>query len=67
MMPRTCTICIHPARAAIDKALVDGQPYRYIAQHFGTSVAALQRHNDDVPVGKNDVMRVNMAVVSLLL
>jgi hypothetical protein len=37
---------MHPERAALDKALVDGQPYRYIAKHFGTSVAALQRHKE---------------------
>src|ERR687883_263908 len=46
-MPRTCTICAHPERAAIDKALVDGQPYRDIAGHYGTSKTALQRHKED--------------------
>jgi hypothetical protein len=46
-MPRTCTICTHPERAAIDKALVDGQAYRDIAGHYGTSKTALQRHKED--------------------
>jgi transposase len=46
-MPRTCTICTHPERAAIDKALVDGQPYRDIAGRYGTSKTALQRHKED--------------------
>jgi hypothetical protein len=46
-MPRTCTICTHPERATIDKALVNGQPYRDIAGHYGTSKTALQRHKDD--------------------
>jgi hypothetical protein len=44
---RTCTVRTHPQRAASDKALVAGQQYRYIATHFGTSVAALQRHKED--------------------
>jgi hypothetical protein len=46
-MPRTCTVCAHPERAAIDKALVDGQPLRNIAEHFGTSTTALHRHKED--------------------
>jgi hypothetical protein len=46
-MPRTFTICTHPERAAIDKALVDGQPYRDTAGHYGTSKTALQRHKED--------------------
>jgi hypothetical protein len=43
-MPRVCSICGHPERAAIDKALVDGEPFRHIAARFGTSTTALQRH-----------------------
>jgi hypothetical protein len=43
-MPRSCTICVHPERAAIDKALVGGEPFRHIAARFDTSTAALQRH-----------------------
>jgi hypothetical protein len=46
-MPRTCTICQHPQRAAIDKALVAGEPLRNIAEHFGTSTTALHRHKED--------------------
>ena len=45
-MPRTCTVCTHPERAAIDKALVDGQPYRSIAQHFAASPDAVLRHKE---------------------
>jgi hypothetical protein len=45
-MPRTCTICTHPQRAAIDKALVDGGPYRSIAKHFGASPQAVLRHKE---------------------
>jgi len=43
-MPRTCTICQHDQRQNIDKALVGGEPFRNIAERFGTSATALTRH-----------------------
>ncbi len=43
-MPRTCTICTHPDRSSIDQALIGGEPFRHIANRFGTSTASLQRH-----------------------
>jgi hypothetical protein len=43
-MPRTCTICRHPEREAIDRALVRSEPYRHIAAQYGVSTTALQRH-----------------------
>ena len=46
-MPRACTICTHADRAAIDLMLVNGTPYRNIAERFGTSVSALTRHKSD--------------------
>ncbi len=46
-MPRTCSICTHDQRQAIDRALLAGDPYRNIAVRFGTSVASLQRHKTD--------------------
>lgn len=46
-MPRTCTICRHPEREAIDSALVASKPLRYVAKCFGTSAAALFRHKQD--------------------
>jgi hypothetical protein len=45
-MPRTCTVCTHPDRPAIDAALVSGTPYRNIAERHGVSVGALFRHRD---------------------
>jgi len=45
-MPRTCTVCSHPDRAAIDQALVSGQSYRSIAKRSGTSPSALLRHRE---------------------
>ena len=46
-MPRVCTICTHPERVAIDKALIAGEPYRNIAERFGTSATALTRHKSE--------------------
>jgi hypothetical protein len=50
-MPRTCTICTHAEREAINQALVNGEPFRYIAERFGTSATALTRHKaEHLPV-----------------
>lgn len=46
-MPRTCSICRHPEREAIDSALVASKPFRYISVCFGTSVSSLFRHKQD--------------------
>ena len=46
-MPRTCTICRHKAREAIDAALVAREPFRDIAGQHGISKSALVRHSDD--------------------
>jgi hypothetical protein len=43
-VPRVCTVCSHPKRAEIDRALLAGEPFRHIAARFDTSTAALQRH-----------------------
>lgn len=48
-MPRVCTVCGHPRRPDIDRALVDGVPYRVIAKRYEASPAAVQRHKDHVP------------------
>ena len=46
-MPRTCTICTHKQRTAIDEALVAREPFRNIAARFKVSTSALVRHSDD--------------------
>ncbi len=46
-MPRTCTVCRHPHRDAIDQALVASEPFRNVSLRFGTSVSALFRHKAD--------------------
>jgi hypothetical protein len=43
-MPRTCTICQHLDRAAMDAALVAGASYRDIAGRFHVSKTAVARH-----------------------
>lgn len=43
-MPRTCTICNHPEREAINHALIAGEPLRNIAERFATSTTSLARH-----------------------
>lgn len=49
-MPRTCTICAHEQRTAIDKALITGSaPERTIAHQYGVSRDALHRHRAHVP------------------
>src|SRR5690349_14571315 len=45
-MPRTCTICAHPDRPAIDAALLAGEPFRHIAARTGTPTGALQRQKE---------------------
>ncbi len=46
-MPRRCTICAHKKRSTIDRALVERQPFRSIADQFGVSKTSLIRHHDD--------------------
>lgn len=46
-MPRTCTVCTHPKRKEIERALLAGEAFRHIASRFDTSTAALQRHKAD--------------------
>jgi hypothetical protein len=43
-MARPCTICNHPQRAAIDRALASGDPVRNVAERFDTTHTALLRH-----------------------
>jgi predicted nucleotidyltransferase len=50
-MSRTCTICTHPQRHAIEKALVAGGAYRDIAGQYGLTKSAVERHKaEHLPV-----------------
>ena len=46
-MARTCTVCRHPDRPAIDMMLVNHRPFRDIAGRFNVSKSAVLRHHDD--------------------
>lgn len=47
-MPRVCTVCSHPERRAIDKALVAGEPVAAVASRYLTlHKMALYRHKDE--------------------
>jgi hypothetical protein len=43
-MPRSCTVCEHPEREAIDRALVGGASNRSVASLYDVSEAAVRRH-----------------------
>jgi hypothetical protein len=43
-MPRVCTVCEHPEREAIDRALVGGASNRSAASLYDVSEAAVRRH-----------------------
>jgi len=47
-MPRTCLACSSPERAAIEKALVGGEPLRNISKRVSISPAGLLRHKSHV-------------------
>jgi len=46
---RTCTVCIHPARSEIDRALISQSSYRSVAKRFGVSQPATFRHRQHMP------------------
>ena len=47
-MPRPCSICVHPERLAIEKAVLDNDSgHRKVAERFGVSPSALYRHKTE--------------------
>ncbi len=46
MAGRPCTVCQHPQRAEIDKALVAGRPFLALAREYGLDRFALKRHKE---------------------
>jgi hypothetical protein len=63
-MPRICSVCAHPDRAAIDKTIVSAQlPYRRIATQYAVSEQAIRRHRlDHLPSKLADAEAVSRAV-----
>jgi len=43
-VPRVCTVCSSPNRAAIDEAVTRGETFRRVAPRYGVSDRALRRH-----------------------
>jgi hypothetical protein len=43
-MPKPCSVCTHPSRKEIDRALLSGVPYRTLAARYDLSASALCRH-----------------------
>lgn len=43
-MPRSCTVCAHPGREAIDRALVEGVAFPALVAEYRVSKDALSRH-----------------------
>ncbi|MEN6341045.1 MAG: hypothetical protein ABFC89_00635 [Methanospirillum sp.] len=48
-MPPRCSICHHPDRETIDRALVSGESLRNIAEQYSVSSTALHRHKAHIP------------------
>jgi len=46
---RLCTICKHPQRTEIDRALVDNETFRNVAKRFGIGASAVYRHKQHLP------------------
>ncbi len=46
-MARRCSVCVHPAVAEINRAIVSGTPIRDVAGRFGLSRSAIARHSAD--------------------
>lgn len=43
-MPRSCTVCSHPNREALDRALVEGTAFPALVAEYRVSKDALSRH-----------------------
>lgn len=46
-VPRTCSVCNHRSRQAIEEGLLAGEAFRNIAKRFGMSPTALFRHKSE--------------------
>jgi hypothetical protein len=60
-MPRVCTICQHPQRSEIDRALVAGTPLRDVAERYATTATTLHRHKEHIGHALADAARSGAA------
>ena len=45
-MSRTCSVCVHPSRTAIEREIVAGEPIRRLAAQHDLQESSLRRHRD---------------------
>ena len=65
-MARSCSVCARNDRAAIDRALVGGEPVLAIARRLSVSDDAVQRHKrDHIPVRLAEARRADDAAASI--
>jgi len=48
-MPQVCSVCVHPQRDEIEKAILAGQSFRNVAKQFSLSGTAVFRHKSHLP------------------
>lgn len=67
-MAQTCTICRHPQRLELERAIVSGVPMRDISRQFGPSRSAIARHRGHIAdtIGEVQEIREAHRVNSLL-
>lgn len=56
-MGKTCSICRHPARAAIDRALASGTSASELARRYKVSVYSMRAHRENHLVFRSDKHR----------
>ena len=67
-MARTCTVCTHPDRPAIDRALVNHRPFRDVACRFKIGrMAALRHYDEHLPAALADAQRASQTELDRLL
>ncbi len=43
-MPRKCTVCVHPERVAVERAIANGESLSAVGSRFGLNRNAVYRH-----------------------
>lgn len=61
-MPQICSVCRHPRRLEVEKALIAGTALRAIARQYGPSRAAITRHRTHIAGQISDATKVRELV-----
>lgn len=51
-MSHKCSVCKHPKRKEIEEAILNGVPFRTIAERYGMSHTSIIRHRDNGHIAK---------------